>query len=141
MNRFFVPKQSVIKYLRDRKGNPRGVLVAVKLNEPKSPYGKPQVSVHYSYCNNKLDKFVKETALKIAFGRAYKNNPYDDDNIPPRQVVREVDSFNERVARYYRVNFEDIYTFWSSDYYDRPGEEDKQIQYWKSKLAEIKKAD
>lgn len=141
MNRFVIPKHSVIKYLRDRKGNPRGVLVAVKLKEQKSPYGLPQVSVHYSYCNSKLDRFVKETALKIAIGRALKNNLYNDETVPPRQVIREIDSFNERVSRYYRVDKSELFTFWSSDYYPRPGEKEPVEEYWKSQLANIKPAD
>jgi len=105
-----IPANTVIKYLRDNKGNPRGVIVAVRL-----PNGK--VSVHYSYCNKK-DKFTKEMALKIALGRAYAvsqlpltdMNDLDFSKIP-HQVNREIAAFNQRVQKYYHVSLDQIYTW------------------------------
>ena len=99
-----IPVNTVIKYLRDNKGNPRGVIVAVRLTNGK-------VSVHYSYCNKK-DKFTKEMALKIALGRAYtiKTDDLDFSEIP-HQVKREISAFNQRVQKYYHVNPDNIITW------------------------------
>lgn len=127
MNRFSIPRYSVIKYIRDKKGNPRGCIVAVKL-------GDGNVSVHYSYCNSKLDRFVKSTALKIAFGRAFSNK---GEYKPPRDVIREIDQFNERVCRYFKVKETDLYTFWSGDEFDRPGEDNKDDLYWNSEYRKL----
>lgn len=88
-----IPKFTVIKYLRDKKRIPTGVLVSVLL-----PNG--DVSVNYSYCNSKTDKFNKKTGLKIAIGRAL-SKAYSQ---PPRQVMKEIEKFNDRILRYYRVN-------------------------------------
>ena len=98
-----IPKNTVIKYLRDNKGNPRGVIVAVRLTNGK-------VSVHYSYCNKK-DKFTKEMALKIALGRAYTTKTDDlDFSKIPHQVNREISAFNQRVQKYYHVHPDNIIT-------------------------------
>ena len=105
-----IPANTVIKYLRDNKGNPRGVIVAVRLSNGK-------VSVHYSYCNKK-DKFTKEMALKIALGRAYTSSPLpltktDDLDFSkiPHQVNREISAFNQRVQKYYHVHPDNIITW------------------------------
>ena len=99
-----IPKNTVIKYLRDNKGNPRGVIVAVRLTNGK-------VSVHYSYCNKK-DKFTKEMALKIALGRAYTTKTDDlDFSKIPHQVNREISAFNQRVQKYYHVHPDNIITW------------------------------
>ena len=105
-----IPKNTVIKYLRDNKGNPRGVIVAVRL-----PSG--EVSVHYSYCNKK-DKFTKDMALKIALGRAYASSPLPltdmndlDFSKIPHQVNREISAFNQRVQKYYHVHPDNIITW------------------------------
>lgn len=124
MNRFIVPKYTVIKYLRDKKRNPRGVIVAVKL-----PNG--DVSVHYSYCNNKLDKFNKNTALKIAVGRALTNA---SGGVPPRHVVNEIDQFNERISRYYNILKEDLITWWSEDEFARTPLDESKIKKYRDKF-------
>jgi hypothetical protein len=96
-----VPAQTLIHYLRDKKGNPRGVLVAVKL-----PDG--EVSVHYSYCR-KNDRFTKDMALQIAIGRAMTNT--NNFGSVPQQVLRELQKFNDRIMRYYKVNKDRIHTW------------------------------
>lgn len=125
MNSFVVPKHTVIKYLRDKKRNPRGVIVAVKL-----PNG--DVSVHYSYCNNKLDKFNKKTALKIAVGRALTNAL---GGIPPRHVVNEINQFNERISKYYRILKDDLITWWNEDDFARTPLDESKIKEYRDKLV------
>ena len=55
-----IPKNSIVKYIRKNK-TPIGVMVAIKTADG--------FRFGYSLCNRK-DKFNKEMALKIAFGRA-----------------------------------------------------------------------
>lgn len=104
-----IPKYTVIKYLRDKNGNPRGCLVAVKLPEGRPGTESQPISVHYSYCR-KEDKFTKNMALKIAINRAYMNTGSTFTEIP-RQVRKEIDAFNRRVEKYFRVKPEQICTW------------------------------
>jgi len=126
MKNFSVPKYTVIKYLRDKKHNPRGVLVAVKL-------ASGEISIHYSYCNNKLDTFNKTTALKIAVNRALSNKL--NSCIPPRQVIKEIDQFNDRVSRYYRVNKNDLLTWWGDDEFVRMPVDKEAIEEYKQSFT------
>jgi len=101
MKPFDIPEKCIVRYLRDKKRNPRGVLVALKRSNGT-------VSVHYSYCNTKTDRFNKRTALTIAFGRALEDKPYDSFDTLPRQVRHEIAEFNERATKYFKVNKEKI---------------------------------
>jgi hypothetical protein len=97
-----IPKNTVIKYLRDNKGYPRGVIVAVR-----RPDG--EVSIDYSLCK-KGDRFTKAMALEIAIGRAMKGKE-DLSRTLPHSLVKEMNRFNERAEKYYRTNREEIYTW------------------------------
>jgi len=101
MKKFNIPEKCIIKYLRDSKRNPCGVLVAARRTDGT-------VSVHYSYCNKKTDRFNKFTALTIAFGRALEDKPYEDFSKLPRHVQRELAEFNTRATKYFKVNKEEI---------------------------------
>jgi hypothetical protein len=101
MKPFDIPDKCIIKYLRDKKRNPRGVIVALR-----RPDGT--VSVHYSYCNTKTDRFNKTTALTIAFGRAIEDKPYCGFSELPRQVRHEISEFNERATKYFKVDKQEL---------------------------------
>lgn len=55
-------RETIIKYVRDRKGKPRGVIVATKVEETR-------YSIGWSLCNP-ADSFNKRMGLQIAIGRA-----------------------------------------------------------------------
>lgn len=95
-----IPKHTVIQYVRDKNGNPRGVLVAVK----NGNYCGPQsFKVGYSLCNKK-DSFSKNMALKIALGRAVSvDHCYPGVVCYPREVQKMLPAFFERCKRYYKV--------------------------------------
>lgn len=90
-----IPKHTVIQYVRDKNGNPRGVLVAVKTSKG--------FSCGYSLCNKK-DRFSKNMALKIAIGRAeLVMAPHEIRNMVPHEIRKMVPTFTERCKRYYKV--------------------------------------
>jgi hypothetical protein len=96
-----IPEKTIIKYLRDKDGSPRGVLIAVRLPDDV-------VSVNYSLCN-KNDKFVKSMGIKIALGRALRNG--DDSHKLPYCMAKEIEAFNLRVEKYFKVSRDRIYTW------------------------------
>ena len=61
MKDYYIPKHTVIQYVRDKKGIPYGVVVAIK--------SENGFDIGYSLCR-KNDRFSKDMALKIAIGRA-----------------------------------------------------------------------
>jgi hypothetical protein len=96
-----IPKNSVIKYIRKFKSKtPYGVLVATKNQEGGYNLG-------YSLCNKK-DRFNKEMALKIAFGRTENEDLQkalrNKGTCVPHNVIKNIDSFIERCNRYYKCN-------------------------------------
>jgi hypothetical protein len=86
-------KHTVVKYVRNKKGNLVGVLVAVKSEDG--------FRVGYSLCRIALDRFKKETGLKIAFGRAdvWALIPQEI----PKDIARFLPSFLERCKKYYKT--------------------------------------
>ena len=87
-------KHTVIQYVRNKKGVPLGVVVSVK--------NDGGFSVGYSLCNKK-DRFRKETALKIAFGRAESKGAILEVHEIPREIIKVIPMFVERCKRYYRT--------------------------------------
>lgn len=87
-----IPRHTVIQYLRNKKGVPYGVLVAVK--NPDSRY-----RVGYSVCNRK-DRFSKQRALEIAIGRA---EVCSDLGPTPHDVAKNLGNFKDRCDKYYKV--------------------------------------
>jgi hypothetical protein len=85
-----IPKHSIISYVRNRKGNPVGILVASK--------HKKSFKVGYSLCCKK-DRFSREMGLKIAFGRSEAGS----DEAVPHIIRRALPEFAERCRRYYKV--------------------------------------
>jgi len=88
-----IPAQSLVHYVREKNGTPRGVLVAVKLDES-------HISIGWSYCR-KTDRFTKERAIDIAFGRAMSGLALNSDQMP-QQLHRDLPLFLERCKKYYK---------------------------------------
>lgn len=85
-------KNAIIHYVRNKKGEPLGIIVAVK--------GDHGFRVGYSLCNRK-DRFVKDKGLKIAFGRADVWSSIPEG--VPREILAAMPSFLERCKKYYRT--------------------------------------
>jgi hypothetical protein len=88
-----IPAQSLIHYVREKNGTPRGVLVAVKT--------ELSYWVGWSYCR-KTDRFTKERAIDIAIGRAMAGTALLTDQMP-QQLSRDFPVFIERCKKYYKV--------------------------------------
>ena len=90
-----IPKFTIIRYLRNKKRVPFGVLVAVK-----NPDG---YNIGYSLCS-KYDRFEKKMALKIALGRANYNSTTLNESISvlPYAVAKAVPEFIDRCKKYYK---------------------------------------
>jgi hypothetical protein len=86
---------AVIQYVRNKKGRPTGVIVAIKSDQG--------FNVGYSLCNKK-DRFDREMALKIAFGRAELHNQIPAE--VPREICRIIPDFIARCKKYYRTDHE-----------------------------------
>lgn len=91
-----IPKHTIIHYLRNSKGDPRGVIVAVKLEDSRFGVG-------WSYCR-KTDRFTKKMALDIAIGRAMNGLLAVNKDNTPHQVSRNLPAFVKRCKKYYKVS-------------------------------------
>lgn len=90
-----IPKNSVIKYIRNRKGNPIGALVAIK--------HRTGFRIGYSLCS-KHDRFCKHRALQIAIGRSMSHIDSDSDGTDgcvPHAIRKALPEFTRRCERYY----------------------------------------
>ena len=95
MNSVNIPQYSLISYYRDKKNNPRGVLVAI-------PHGNSgDYVIGFSQCR-KSDKFSKDMALKIAIGRA-KDEHIETWHNAPHHIRKMLPEFVKRCERYYKV--------------------------------------
>lgn len=99
MNNAMIPKYTVIQYVRDKNGSPRGVLVAVKNGDYVGVQG---FKIGYSLCNKK-DRFSKKMALDIAIGRAEESDNFDLRKPYPREVENMFVPFFERCKKYYKA--------------------------------------
>ena len=80
-------------YVRDRKNNPIGVVVAVKLDN----------KIHCGWSLTKRtsgDKFNRETGLSIALGRAVVTNGFDQT--VPQTVKKTFTDIVVRAGRYFK---------------------------------------
>lgn len=96
MNDVDIPQNTLISYSRDKKGNPRGVLVAVKGNR------NGDFNIGYAQCR-KEDKFSKNMGLKIAVGRAELGYNYNSLDNLPHNLRKMLPSFIQRCERYFKV--------------------------------------
>jgi hypothetical protein len=89
-----IPPYTLITYLRDKSGDPVGVVVARK-NEAHDNF-----TIGYSMCR-KGDRFSKKMGLKIALGRCeYYNEDYVSQM--PHKLKQILPSFLKRCERYYK---------------------------------------
>jgi hypothetical protein len=96
MNSVVVPSSTLISYSRDKKSNPRGVLVAVKIGD------MGDFNIGYAQCR-KEDKFSKNMGLKIAVGRAELGFNYNSLDNLPHNLRKMLPSFIQRCEKYYRT--------------------------------------
>lgn len=97
-----IPKHTVIQYVRNKKGVPRGVLVAVKNG---NFVGHQGFKIGYSLCNKK-DRFSKKMALDIAIGRAIGSDLMVQRVKAggwPHEVSKMYDAFMDRCIKYYKA--------------------------------------
>lgn len=96
-----IPKHTVIQYVRNKKGVPRGVLVAVKNG---NFVGHQGFKIGYSLCNKK-DRFSKKMALDIAIGRARRaissNRVVVGASSFPCEISKMYNTFFDRCLKYY----------------------------------------
>jgi hypothetical protein len=92
-----IPKHTIIRYLRNKKRIPYGVIVAVK----SSVIATDSFNIGYSLCNKK-DKFSKKIALEVAIGRAVLK-PFVGSEKIPHDILKICPSFVERCKKYYKI--------------------------------------
>jgi hypothetical protein len=81
----------IYTYIKNRRGTVGVVLASKKAN------GK--VGIGWSRCAvNRGDNFNKETALKIALGRAEKGSV----DMPPHSMFKVIASMEDRAKRYFK---------------------------------------
>jgi hypothetical protein len=96
-----IPAQSLVHYVREKNGTPRGVLVAVKMDSSEFGALGQGRFIGWSYCR-KTDRFTKERAIDIAVGRAMAGTALDDGQMP-HQLSRHLPVFIQRCKKYYKV--------------------------------------
>ena len=84
---------SLIQFVRDRKGQPRGVVVATVIDN--------KVKFGWSYTNTKLgDRFNKMRGLQIAFGRAEVGQC--EMVRTPHSVTKVLKKMTDRANKYFQ---------------------------------------
>jgi len=84
---------SLVQFVRDRNGQPRGLVVATVINN--------KICLGWSYTNTKAgDRFNKEKAYKIAFGRA--EHRWSPNVTIPQRVEKVYAHMINRAIRYFK---------------------------------------
>jgi hypothetical protein len=84
---------SLVQFVRDRDGQPRGLVVATVIDD--------KIRLGWSYVNTKAgDNFNKEKAYKIAFGRA--EHRWGPNVNMPHRVKKVYDNMTNRAVRYFK---------------------------------------
>lgn len=87
--------QYLSQYVRDRKGNPRGIVLATVVND--------NINLGWSYTNTKAgDRFDKYKAYKIAWGRAQHGAIKSGSSTIPHSVMKVMDKMSVRATRYFK---------------------------------------
>ena len=85
--------KEIVNIVRDRKGNPRGYVVATKLENGK-------VGLGWSYVNVKAgDRFDKHLGQLIAANRAVTGT----DKYVPRDVMKVITRVSSRAVKYFKA--------------------------------------
>lgn len=87
----YIPSNTLIKYVRNKKRNPRGVILSLKL-----PNG--QHSIGWSLCCPK-DTFDKRQGILLAMGRAVASM---NGGAIPHSIRGDIEEMKKRAARYYK---------------------------------------
>lgn len=89
----------LIHYIKNRKGQRVGVLVAVKPKESEVPMSG------WSLCKVSVEPFNKYIGLIKAFSRIEQGCPFISDEEPylPRSVEEVMPIFEERIKRYFKT--------------------------------------
>jgi hypothetical protein len=86
---------SLVQFVRDRDGQPRGLVVATVIDD--------KIRLGWSYANTKAgDRFNKEKAYMIAFGRA--ENRWGNTVKMPHRVKNVYELMALRAIRYFKKN-------------------------------------
>lgn len=80
------------KIVKDRKGNPKGILLAVDMGD--------HVNIGFSSCKTKYDKFDKDFGTRLARTRAFKGSSKTSYSI-----VEEMPKFRDRCRRYFKGKY------------------------------------
>ena len=84
---------SLVQFVRDRDGQPRGLVVATVIDD--------KIRLGWSYTNTKAgDRFNKEKAHKIAFGRA--EHRWGSCVNMPHLVKKVYEKMTDRAVRYFK---------------------------------------
>lgn len=89
------PNSTIFQYVRNRRGQKVGVVVAVKVERSDKA---PLVGLGWSLCNP-LDKFDPVRALDMAIGRANKFGGMDP---VPRGVREDFEVIASRATKYFK---------------------------------------
>jgi hypothetical protein len=87
-------EHTLIRYIRNKKGQPRGVVVALR--------DKNEVCYGYSICNP-IDPWNKHKGLKIAVARALAREyelPKAENTI--KQIMEGYDNLSKRAVKYFK---------------------------------------
>jgi hypothetical protein len=94
MFKFAVPRQTIAKYARDKKGNPVGLVCAFRAQNED---GTSKVVIGWS-CAAKCDKFNKNVAWATACGRAIHGTKAQ----MPGKLAPIMKEIRERAERYFK---------------------------------------
>jgi hypothetical protein len=84
---------SLVQFVRDRKGQPRGIVVATVIND--------EIRLGWSYTNIKAgDRFDKSRGLRIALGSAESGQSHSVTT--PHSVHKVMTQITTRAERYYK---------------------------------------
>jgi len=84
--------KTLMQYVRDRKGNPRGVVIADSLDN--------NIRLGWSYANFRAgDKFNKKRGIEIASGRLETGT----NQTVPNDVIPILENMAGRAKKYFKV--------------------------------------
>lgn len=106
VSHFTANNSTLIHYVRNKKGQKIGVLVAVRTDHFDFPV------VGWSQCNIKRERFNKYIGLVKAIQRALDGTPLENfgkvDESIPQETLRHYGDFLLRAERYFYKTVEDV---------------------------------
>ena len=98
IERVLVPGQTLIQYVRTKKGMLRGVVVAFR--NPRSN----EINIGWSLCNIKEERFDKTIGLNKAVTRSVQLISWVYDSELPHTVRDVYDMVRERARKFFKVD-------------------------------------